>query len=70
MHAVLWAYALTPTETQLELEGKYAPPLGVVGKAVDAVIGHRIAQASMHRFIQEVAARLREELAPAAAAAG
>jgi len=62
MHAVLTAYALTPSETQLELEGTYAPPLGVVGKAIDAVIGRRIAEASMHRFVQEVAARLREEL--------
>ena len=70
MHAVLWAYALTPAETQLELEGTYAPPLGVVGRAVDAVIGRRIAEASMHRFVQEVATRLREELAPAAATAG
>jgi len=65
MHAVLWAYALTSTETQLELEGTYAPPLGVVGKAVDAVIGRRIAEATMHRFVQEVAARIREELTPA-----
>lgn len=70
MHAVLWAYALTPTETQLELEGTYAPPLGVVGKAVDAVIGNRIAQASMHRFIQEIAARVREELSAPAVAVG
>jgi hypothetical protein len=70
MHAVLSAYALTPTETQLELEGTYAPPLGVIGKAVDAVIGRRIAEASMHRFVEEVAARLREELEAGVARAG
>jgi hypothetical protein len=70
MHAVLWLYALTPSETQLELEGTYAPPLGALGKAVDAVIGRRIAEASMHRFVQEIATRIREELAPAVASAG
>lgn len=70
MHAVLWAYALTPGETQLELEGTYAPPLGALGRAVDAVVGRRIAEASMHRFVQEVATRLREELAPSEAPAG
>lgn len=70
MHATLWAYALTPGETQLEFEGTYAPPLGVLGKALDAVIGRRIAEASMHRFIQEVAARLREELPHTAVRAG
>lgn len=68
MKAVLTLYALTETETQLELEGEYAPPLGIVGKAIDAIVGRRIADASMLCFIQEVAARLREELrAPSAA---
>ena len=62
MHATLAFYGLTESETQLELEGTYEPPLGMLGKAVDAVIGRRIAEASVLRFIQEVAARLREEL--------
>lgn len=70
MHATLAFYALTESETQLELEGTYEPPLGLLGKAVDAVIGRRIADASVLRFIQEVAARLREELGVPLAHAG
>ncbi|HSJ99839.1 MAG TPA: hypothetical protein VK932_01305 [Kofleriaceae bacterium] len=70
MHAILRAYPLTPTETQLELEGTYAPPLAVAGEGIaiddiSAVMGRRIAEASMLRFIQEVAVHLRAELAPA-----
>jgi hypothetical protein len=70
MHAILRAYPLTPTETQLELEGTYAPPLAVAGEGggsiddLTAVMGRRIAEASMLRFIQEVAVHLRAELAP------
>ncbi len=70
MHAILRAYPLTPTETQLELEGTYAPPLTVAGEEIatddiTAVMGRRIAEAAMLRFIQEVAVHLRAELAPA-----
>lgn len=64
MQAELSIYALTSTETQLELEGNYEPPLGVVGSAIDAVVGHRIAEASVHKFIQNVAVYLRSELNP------
>jgi hypothetical protein len=35
----------------------------VVGRAFDAVAGHRIAEASVQKFVQEVAAGLRGELA-------
>jgi hypothetical protein len=69
MHAVLMFYALSNRETQLELEGTYEPPLGLVGKAVDALVGRRIADASVLCFVQEVAARLREELAAPSVAA-
>ena len=59
MHAKLVVYPLTATETQLELMSRYDPPLGVVGAALDALVGHRIADASVHRFLSEVAAHLR-----------
>ena len=59
MHAKLILYPLTATETQLELLSRYDPPLGVVGAALDALVGHRIADASVHRFLTEVAAHLR-----------
>ncbi len=61
MKAELRVYPLTSTETQLDLEGKYEPPLGILGSALDAAVGHRIAEASVHRFISDVAAYLRSE---------
>ena len=62
MKATLSLYALTASETQLDLLGEYEPPLGLVGSAMDAVIGHRIAEASVHQFIADVAAYLRSAL--------
>ena len=62
MKAELTVYPLTSTETQLNLEGKYEPPLGIIGGALDAVAGHRIAEASVHRFIKDIAVYLRAEI--------
>lgn len=62
MKAELSIYPLTSTETQLDLEGNYDPPLGLLGKAVDAVVGHRIAEASVHQFVEDISAYLRAEL--------
>jgi hypothetical protein len=62
MTAELSVYPLSPTETQVELHGQYDPPLGVLGLALDAVVGHRIAEASIHRFVHAVVERLRQEL--------
>jgi hypothetical protein len=63
MKANLLIYPLTATETQLDFSGDYEPPLGVLGKAANAMVGHRIAEASVHRFVNDVAAYLRSELA-------
>jgi hypothetical protein len=62
MKAELAIYPLTATETQLDFSGRYEPPLGWLGTAVDAAVGHRIAEASVHRFVAEVAHYLRAEL--------
>jgi len=59
MNAELNIYPLTSTETQLDFLGRYDPPLGIVGGAMDALVGHRIAEASVHRFITDVAHYLR-----------
>lgn len=63
MDAELIVYALSRTETQLELHGRYSPPLGAVGSALDSLVGYRIADASVHRFMTDVASLLRSELA-------
>ena len=62
MDAVLSLYALTSTETQLDFLGRYEPPLGLLGGAVNAVVGHRIAEASVHRLVADVAQYLRDTL--------
>jgi hypothetical protein len=62
MTAELQLYALSPTETQLDLHGTYQPPLGFFGNALDALVGHRVAQASVLRFVQDVADYLRTTL--------
>ena len=63
MQAQLIVYPLSRDETQIELHGRYVPPLGGVGSALDSLIGHRIADASVHRFVTDVASLLRSELA-------
>lgn len=62
MSAELSIYPLTATETQLDFQGRYEPPLGAVGNAIDAVVGHRIAEASVHRFVRDVARHLRDSI--------
>ena len=62
MKAVLTIYALSPTETQLDFDGTYEPPLGVFGAAVDAVALHRFAEAAVAGFVRELAAYLRTEI--------
>ena len=62
MRGELSVYALTATETQLDFAGQYEPPLGPVGSAIDALAGHKIAEASVHRFVTDIAAYLRENL--------
>jgi hypothetical protein len=63
MEAELVVYPLSRDETQLELDGRYAPPLGPLGGALDSLVGHRVADASVHRFVTDVARLLRDELA-------
>ena len=63
MNGELSVYPLTSTETQLDFSGIYQPPFGAVGKTVDAVVGHRIAEVSVHRVVSDVAEYLRQALA-------
>ncbi|HEV2205130.1 MAG TPA: hypothetical protein VGR36_01240 [Candidatus Acidoferrales bacterium] len=62
MKGELSVYPLTSTETQLDFSGVYKPPFGAVGKTVNAIVGHRIAEASVHRFVDDVAGYLRQNL--------
>jgi hypothetical protein len=57
------ALAFHPPLTQVTIVGHYDPPLGVLGAAGDALFGHRVAEAALHRFMHTVVARLTEEAA-------
>lgn len=63
MKAELSIYPLTASETQLDFSGRYEPPFGAVGKAMNAIVGYRIAEVSVHRFVSDVAGHLRQVLA-------
>lgn len=63
MQADIVAHAVGPDETQLALFGTYSPPLGALGSVADAVLGHRVAEASVHSFLNAVVTRL-EALIP------
>lgn len=62
MNGELSVYPLTSTETQLDFFGVYEPPLGAIGKTMNAIVGHRIAEVSVHRFVNDVAGYLRQTL--------
>jgi hypothetical protein len=63
MSADMKVYPLTSTETQVDFLGRYEPPLGILGGALDALVLHRIADASVARFVADVVRYLRAELA-------
>ncbi len=63
MNGELSVYPLTSTETQLDFSGLYEPPFGALGKTMNAIVLHRIAEVSVHRFITDVAGYLRHALA-------
>jgi lipid-binding SYLF domain-containing protein len=62
MKAEVSFWPLTSTETQVAIEGAYRAPLGPLGRAADAAIGHRVAEAVVHRFLDDVVEQLRKEL--------
>ena len=62
MRADLSAWPTLSNETQIEIEGEYQPPFRGLGKTLDAVLLHRVAQASVHRFLEDVIAQVRREL--------
>jgi hypothetical protein len=49
-------------DIELRLVGEYRLPLGALGAAADVVAGHRVAEKSLHGFLNEVANRLQAKL--------
>ena len=69
MEATLTIYPLSPHETQLDLRGRYRPPLGTLGTAIDATLGHRIAEATLLRLLDDVRTEIITELGKRSGAA-
>lgn len=63
MKGELSIYPLTSTETRLHFSGVYEPPFGPLGKTLNAIVGHRIAEVSVHCFVDDVAGLHRQTLA-------
>jgi len=53
------ALVFDPPLTQLTLQGTYEPPLGALGAGADKLALGRLAEATVHRFVHEVADQLR-----------
>ena len=62
MDATLTAYPVAPDETQLDLHGRYRPPMGTVGMAFEVTAGHRVAEATLHRLLHDVRNQIMSEL--------
>lgn len=62
MDASLSIYPLSPGETQLDLQGRYRPPLGSLGTAIDTTVGHRVAEATVLRLLRDVRTAIMSEL--------
>jgi hypothetical protein len=53
------AVLLDPPLSQITINGSYSPPLGLLGAGADRLVLHRLAEATMHRFVHEVTDELR-----------
>ncbi len=53
-------------QSRISLSGSYRPPLSVAGGLADRAIGHLVAEASVRRFVLDIADRLTtaDEVAP------
>jgi hypothetical protein len=58
MSADLEVVALDAELTQLTLRGRYEPPLGAVGRRLDRLLMHRVAEASVRSFLGRLVATL------------
>ena len=64
MLAELSARPISANETLLELDGIYWLPFGALCHAIDAAVGHRVAEPVVRRLLADLAAQIRAEIAP------
>jgi len=54
---------LSSYDVQIALLGYYHAPFGTIGAAFDAVLGRRIAEATIRHLVEEIAAQIAEPIA-------
>jgi len=59
--------SLGATRTQLAVSASYRPPLGLVGRAMDRALLHRVAEATIKDFLDGVAGRVVDDVPVASA---
>jgi len=64
MLAELSARPVSANRTLLELDGSYWLPFGALGNAIDAAVGHRVAEPVVRRLLADLAAQIQAEVAP------
>ena len=65
LDADLEVAALGRERTQLSISARYRPPMGVVGRALDKALLHRVAEATVKDFLDGVGDRLGRRTTPA-----
>jgi hypothetical protein len=55
MEAELGILALDAKRTQLSFDGRYEPPFAVVGRGIDGILLHQVAEATAKDFVEAVA---------------
>jgi hypothetical protein len=55
---------LGPDACQLSLHGSYRPPLGAIGRALDRMLMHRVAESSVKGFVDRIARSLEGAVTP------
>jgi hypothetical protein len=53
--------AIGPDFTQLSFRGDYEPPLGALGRALDRVLMHRLAESSVKGFVDRIGLALESD---------
>ena len=58
LDATIEVGSLGEDRTQLAISARYRPPVGVVGRAVDRVLLHRVAEATLKDFLERLGAAI------------
>lgn len=61
MEGYLILASVGPDHTQLSFRGNYDPPLGALGRALDKVLMHRLAESSVKGFVDRIGSALESD---------